>query len=102
MNKAEEILMEYLKGENGKGLSERYAIVAAMEEYAERQLKNCNIQRVVNPVICPNCNEECEPIPLGQMCNKCFYDKMQGKLWFTTACGMLSGAVELQKKLIDN
>ena len=27
-------------------------------------------------VICPNCDEECLPITLGLMCNKCGYDKL--------------------------
>ncbi len=26
------------------------------------------------PKICPNCNEECEPISLGEMCSKCGCD----------------------------
>lgn len=28
------------------------------------------------PIICPNCDRECNPIPLGQMCNLCYYDKL--------------------------
>ena len=44
---AEEILMDYLKGDKGKGMTERYAIIAAMEFYHQQQLKILNIP-VVN------------------------------------------------------
>ena len=30
----------------------------------------------VDPFVCPNCHEEAELVPLGHMCNKCFYDKL--------------------------
>jgi len=54
---AEEILMDYLNGEKGKGFSERYAIIAAMEEYAQQQLKILNIP-VVRNSFCPRCGSE--------------------------------------------
>lgn len=53
---------------------------AVIEREAERLatelVKLFAIPDVVKPVICHNCNKECEPIPLGLMCNKCYYDKM--------------------------
>jgi hypothetical protein len=42
----------------------------------EKVVKNLTTPDVSNSVICPNCDEECEPIPLGLMCNKCYYDKL--------------------------
>ena len=44
---AEEILMDYLKGDKGKGMTERYAIIAAMEFYHQQQLKILNIPVVM-------------------------------------------------------
>ena len=49
MTTPEEILMQYLKGDKGKTLSERYAIIAAMEEYARKiTLKSIEITTGLN------------------------------------------------------
>jgi len=60
--------MNWIKPENTR--AKDYVI------WLEKRIEALTIPVVVNPVICPNCDEECEPIPLGLMCNKCYYDKM--------------------------
>ena len=45
-----------------------YDMVNFAEQYHQMKLNE--------KVICPNCDEECEPISMGRMCNKCFYDKL--------------------------
>ena len=38
------------------------------------RVKNLTIPDVSNSVICPNCNERCNPVSLGAMCDKCYCD----------------------------
>jgi len=71
-------LEETLKGFKQAYKDEGYDLANETHHVTEalKLVKNLTIPVAVNPVICPNCEEECEPIPLGQMCNKCYYDKM--------------------------
>ena len=50
-----------------------------MVGFAEDVVNNLDIPVVSqrSELVCPNCDEECKPISLGWMCNKCHYDKLQ-------------------------
>ncbi len=77
---AEKILDKHIKYFYDKNKSARFddiplsIFIEAMEEYAQEQVKNLTIPVVIKPVICSNCEEECEPTILGLMCNKCYCD----------------------------
>lgn len=41
-----------------------------------KMLKEMKEERGEKPTICPNCDQECEPVPTVFACNKCHYDKL--------------------------
>jgi len=71
-----DIQKEYCKEKGLIYIKPENTVISDYVYWLEAQIQALRIHEVVNPVICPNCKEECEPIPLGQMCNKCYYDKM--------------------------
>ena len=55
----------------------RTKIITYNEEYVHfLENKLLSLLTKENTVICPNCKEECTPISLGLMCDKCAYDKL--------------------------
>ena len=56
---------------------DRAWLIGAMIEFAEQQLKNCNLQNVSKCnesklTKCPNCGDMVEMISTGEMCPNCF------------------------------
>ena len=82
--------MDYMKNKEGKiiiydsmeeacatcGMYEFEDVWVMQLIYNHKENNHPKLEAYTNNKICPNCNEECNPIPIGLMCNKCVYDKL--------------------------
>ena len=66
----EEIMMKHCSDNGLLSMRLGKSILAAMDEYAEQQLKNCNLQNV-NNFVCRKCSAlKKVELPLPDYCNK--------------------------------